>query len=87
MTQTIEIPIPDELLKLIDQRARRTGVEREEYIRAVLSRDVKTGASLSEVLAPFRAEVAASGMSDQNLESLFTRAREESRRERHSGGR
>jgi hypothetical protein len=84
MTQTIEIPIPDELLKLIDQRARRAGVEREEYIRAVLSRDVKTGPSLSELLAPFRAEVAASGMSNEELENLFAHARDESRRERRS---
>ena len=83
MAQTIEIPIPDELLKLIDLQARRAGVQREEYIRAVLSRDVETGVSLSDVLAPFRAEVAASGVSDEELDSLFARARNESNREKH----
>jgi len=84
MMHTIEIPIPDELLALIDQRARGAGVEREEYIRSVLSRDVKAGASLTEVLAPFRADVAASGISDEELETLFARARDDSHRERRA---
>ena len=78
MTRTIEIPIPDELLTLIDQRARREGVERAEYIQAVLSREMKTDASVSEILAPFRAEVAASGITDEELNGLFEEAREES---------
>ncbi|HEY7337814.1 MAG TPA: hypothetical protein VH639_23170 [Bryobacteraceae bacterium] len=84
MTHTIEVSIPGELLKQIDRRAQNAGVDREEYIRAVLAKDVKSGPSLSEILAPFRAEVAASGITDEELQSLFARARDESYRERRS---
>lgn len=44
MMRTIEIPLPDELLRLIDEKAQITGLERDAYIRAVLSKDV-TGES------------------------------------------
>ncbi len=84
MVHTIEVPIPDELLRLIDQRARRAGIERQEYIRAVLSRDVASGPSMSDVLAPLRKEVAASGMSDEEIEELFARARQDSQSEKLS---
>jgi hypothetical protein len=83
MTHTIEVPIPDELLRLIDERARSAGLGREEYIRTVLSRDVNDSLSLARVLEPFRAEVAASGIADDELIDLLGEARENAFRERH----
>lgn len=80
MTHTIEIPIPDDLLHQIDLQAQRAGVDRGEYIRAVLSRGLNP--SLSDVLAPFRADVAASGITDEELERLFSSARDEVRRQK-----
>ncbi|PYV16141.1 MAG: hypothetical protein DMG07_08385, partial [Acidobacteria bacterium] len=85
-TRTIEIPIPEDLLKLVDDRARNAGLKREEYIRAVLSKDVTGEPSLSEILAPFRDQVAASGISDEELARLFSGAREDSYRERKLEG-
>jgi len=85
MIHTIEVPISDDLLRVIDARARCAGVGREEYIRTVLSRDVNDSLTLARVLAPFRAEVAVSGIADEDLNILFEQAREKAFRERHSG--
>jgi hypothetical protein len=82
MTRTIELPLPEELLRLVDERAQTAGLPREAYIRAVLSKDVSGEPSVSEILAPFRDEVAFSGIGDEELERLFSQAREESYRAR-----
>jgi len=82
MTRMIELPIPEELLRLVDERAETAGLPREAYIRAVLSKDVTGDPSVSEILAPFREQVAATGISDDELDRLFSQAREESYRER-----
>lgn len=82
MTRTIEIPLPEELLKLVDQKAHSTGLERDAYIRAVLSKEVTGEPSLSEILEPFRTQVTSSGVSDQELDRLLTDTRDESYRER-----
>jgi hypothetical protein len=82
MTRTIELPLPEELLRLVDERARTAGLPREAYIRAVLSKDVSGEPSVSEILAPFRDQVAGSGIGDEELDRLFSQARDESYRER-----
>lgn len=81
MKHTIEVPISSDLLRVIDARAKCAGLSREEYIRMVLSRDVNDSLTLARVLAPFRAEVAASGIPDEDLNILFEQAREEAFRE------
>ena len=81
MTHTIEIPVTEELLRLLDARVRQSGLKREEYISTLLSRDLNGPPTLSEVLAPFRAQVAASGATDGELARLFRAAREEAYRE------
>jgi hypothetical protein len=84
MTRTIELPIPEELLRLVDERARTAGLPREAYIREVLSKDVTGDPSLSEILAPFREQVAGSGIGDDELDRVFSQARDESYRARSS---
>ena len=79
MSVTIEVPIPDELIPLLEQKARSAGLPRDEYIRALVSRDLKAPRRLDEVLKDFRSEVAASGMSDAELADLFKDARDDSR--------
>jgi hypothetical protein len=82
MTRTIELPLPEELLRLVDERAQTAGLPRDAYIRAVLSKDVTGEPSISEILAPFRDQVASSGIGDDELDRLFSQAREESYQER-----
>ena len=84
MTRTIELPLPEELLRQVDERARTAGLPRKEYIRTVLLKDVSGEPSISAILEPLRDQVASSGISDEDLDNLFAGAREESRRERDS---
>lgn len=83
MTRTIELPISDDLLRLVDEKAQTAGLPREAYIRAILSKDVTGEPSVSEILLPFREQVAASGVDDPELDRLFAEAREESHQERN----
>ena len=75
MTQTIELPLPEELLKRLDDKAQRAGVERTSYIRSLLVKGVGEP-TISEILAPFREQVADSGITDIELDRLFSQARE-----------
>jgi hypothetical protein len=83
MTRTIEIPLPEELLRLVDRKALNTGLDRDTYIRAVLSKDVAGAPSISEVLSSFRDQVGCGGISDEELARLFSEARKESHGERN----
>jgi len=78
MTRTIEIPLPEELLQLVDGKAHNAGLDRDTYIRAVLSREVAGEPSINEILSSFRTQVAESGITDRELDQLFSEAREES---------
>jgi Ribbon-helix-helix protein, copG family len=74
VTRTVEVWIPDDLLQLIDERARKSGLTREDYIRAVLAREGTRTAPINEILAPLREQVKATGTTDDDLALLFYRA-------------
>ena len=81
---TIEVTgIPEETLRLLDERVRQQGVDRGGYIRHLLDKDLHSP-TLSELLAPFREQVAQSGMSEEELDQLFEEAREEAYQERQA---
>ena len=82
MPRTIEISVSEELLHVLDERAKRSGVALEEYASALLSRDLSAPPTMSEVLEPFREAVAASGITDSELAQLFSEARDEAYGER-----
>ena len=84
MSQTIEIPLPDDILLLLDRKANREGLGREAYVCSVLERDLRGISQLDAILAPIRAEVAQSGMSDEELDLLFRDARQEVWEDRNS---
>lgn len=77
MPQTIEIPLPDDIIILLDRKANTQGLGREAYVHSVLERDLRGVSELDAILAPIRAEVAQIGMSDKELDQLFSEAREE----------
>jgi hypothetical protein len=54
------------------------------YIRVVLSKEMMGEPSISEILAPFRDQVLSSGLSNDELDRLFSEARERSDKERIS---
>ena len=76
-TRTIEVTgISEETLNLLDERVRQQGGDRAGYIRHLLDQDLHSP-TLSELLAPFREQVAESGLSEEELDQLFAEAREE----------
>ena len=86
-TFTIEVTdVPEATLKLLDDRVRQQGKDRAAYIRGLLDKDLHTP-TLSEILAPFRAQVAESGINDDELDAMFEEAREEVWQERQGKAR
>ena len=84
MSMSIEVPIPDDLIPRLEQKARNAGLDREQYVRALVSRDLAGPRTFDEILGGFREEVAASGISDLELDQLFDSARQDSLAERKS---
>ena len=82
MSVTIQVPISDDLIPILERKAREAGLNREEYIRVVVCRELSGIKGLDEVLGTFREQVSASGISDDELSALFTTAREEVHRSR-----
>lgn len=76
MTLTIELtPEVEERLK---NRAKARGFEEvSEYAKKVLEDDTNRMRTFDEILAPFRENVEKSGISDDGLDELFTKARKE----------
>ena len=83
MTRTIEIPLPEDLLRRADEKAHSAGLKRDAYICAILSKDVTGEPSISEILTSFREHVTASGITCEELDHLFAEARKESYGERN----
>lgn len=78
MTVTIHLG-PEEERKLLE-RAARGGQDVTEYVRRLIARDLQ---DVDEALAPFRLQVAESGMSDEDLGAFFEEVRDEVWREKH----
>jgi hypothetical protein len=84
MARTIEIPVSAEMLRLLDEKALRSGLKREEYVSALLSKDLSGPLTLAQILKPFRDQVAGLAMTDGDLGQLLTEARQDAHRETHS---
>jgi hypothetical protein len=84
MARVLEVPIPDDLLALLDARAGHAGMKREDYVFHLVRRDLRGPRPLDEILAPFRAQVHASGIDDQELTRLFQAARDDAASEGHT---
>jgi len=74
--QTIQIEVQQETAKLLMEKAAARNLSLDDYLREIVEIDkppqMKT---LDEILAPFRAEVEAKGYSEDELDDLFTEAR------------
>ena len=84
MSVTIEVPIPDDLLPVLDRKARSAGLQREQYVSEVISRALHGEPTLNEILAGFREQVASSGISTHELDDLFEAARNEAAAQKNS---
>lgn len=84
MTLTLELE--PEVEWLLEKRARADGCDVEGYVKKLIEEYVSRKRTFDEILAPFRQAVERSGISDDQLDSLFTEARREvftTKQERH----
>src|SRR5437016_711970 len=66
---------------LLEKRARAEDCDVKGYVEKLVERDVNRERTFEEILAPFRDAVERSGISDEELDTLFTEARREVSRE------
>ena len=75
------ITISGELEDKLSRRAAARGLALEDYAREVLERDVAI-MSLRELFAPVREQVAESGLTEEEIDTLLDTARERAYQER-----
>src|SRR4051812_4575597 len=73
---TITIHLSPEVERQLRERAARVGRDVETVAHDLLQRGISTEPTLDEILAPFRRQVAASGLSDAELDAFFEDARD-----------
>lgn len=79
------ITVPDETKSALEQRARERGCSNvNKYIERLITTDLLAAKSFDEILAPIRKSFQESGMSEDDLISLFEAAREEAYQERQA---
>lgn len=79
---TITITLSPEIEQKLVERASRRGEDAQTTARDILERGLNAEPTFDEILAPFRQDVAASSLADQELDALFEEAREEVSREK-----
>ena len=87
---TIMIDLPPDVEESAITQAAKDGLPLEDYVKALVQEgtkrrdriDLLAEKSFDEILAPFRRNVEESGMSDEELDGLFTTTRKGDSRER-----
>ena len=88
LTITVTLELEPEVESLLEKRARAEGCDVKGYVEKLVDKEVHRERTFDEILAPFRDAVERSGISDDDLDALFTEARREvskERRERQQG--
>ena len=73
----ISLNFSDGTEKMLSEQAASRGQSVEDYAAELIRKGVSGGKSFAEILAPFRKQVADSGISDSELNELFDTARTE----------
>jgi hypothetical protein len=84
----VTLELEPEVEFLLEQRAKADGCDVKGYVKRLIEKDVNRRQTFDEILAPFRQVVEQSNISDDELDSLFTKARKErfqEKQERHQG--
>src|SRR5712691_7590441 len=74
---TITLTMPPETQRKLVERAARAGQNVESLACELIERSLNDEPTLDEILAPFRRQVAASGLSESELTALFEESRDE----------
>lgn len=77
VVMTVLLELEPEIESQLEKRAKDNGYDVTAYVRKLIEKDVNRQQTIDEILAPFRQAVEKSGISDEELDSLFTQARKE----------
>ena len=80
---TVTLELEPEVESRLEKRAKENGIDVNIYVKKLIEKDVNREPTIDEILAPFRKSVEESGMTDDELDELFTQARREVRKEKH----
>lgn len=75
LTMTVTLELEPEVETLLEKRARAEGCDVKGYVERLVEKEVNRARTFDEILAPFRDAVERSGISDEELETLFTASR------------
>lgn len=78
----VTIALPSELAPKLELAARRQGRDIVSYIQELVVKEVTTP-TLDEILAPGRAQFAASGLTEEEFDRLFEQERQAIWEEKH----
>ena len=82
-TATIEIiGLPQTTIERLGERAEQIGATTPEYVRYLIEEDLVSPMSLRVLYAPVREQIKADDISDEELDSLLEKAREEAFQEK-----
>ena len=77
----VSLELTNETAEKVSRAASRAGRDVPSFLADFVHQSFSGAAaprrSVADILAPFRAEVEQSGMSDRQLDTLFTQAREQ----------
>lgn len=73
---TLTINLPKEIGMALENKAKTRGTGLAEYVEDLVTKEAHSP-SIDEILAPFRRQVEESGITDDELDELFTEARKE----------
>lgn len=78
---TMQVQIPDELAKLLQEKAAAAGSLPEELALAAIRLQIAANAERDQILAPVREAFTASGMTEDEAIELFEEEKHAMRRE------
>ncbi len=74
---TVVLELNPKIEEALYKKAKDNGFEVNIYLEKLIRKDVEHTETLDEILAPFRREVAESGITDDELDGLVEEVREE----------
>ena len=81
---TVTLELEPEVESALEDRARAEGCNVKDYLEKLVEKEVNRERTFDEILAPFRDAVEKSGISDEDLDTLFRKARKEVSKERRA---
>jgi len=81
---TVTLELEPEVESALEERARAEGCNVKDYLEKLVEKEVNRERTFDEILAPFRDAVEKSGISDEDLDTLFRKARKEVSKERRA---